>query len=122
MKNSFIRALVHAWNGIKTFSHSCPKARIHYTLGLSAIILGMIAGIPMTSWAIIIICIAGVIAVEMLNEAVEQLCDHLHPEQHPAIGHIKDISAGAVLITAIGAAIIGSIMLLPPIWQLITGA
>jgi diacylglycerol kinase len=84
--------------------------------------LGIIGGISATSWAIIIICIVCVIAVEMINEALEQLCDHLHPEQHTAIGHIKNISAGAVLITAIGAGIIGCIILIPPVWQLIAGA
>lgn len=122
MKTSFIRSLDYARNGILVFSRSCPKARIHYTFALIALILGAIAGISTIAWAIIILCIVLVIAVEMLNEALEQLCNHLHPEQHPAIGRIKDISAGAVLITAAGAAITGCIILLPAIWNLIFGA
>ena len=52
---------------------------------------------------------------EMFNTALEKLCDHLHPEEHAAIGLVKDISAGAVLIIAIAAAINGAIIFSPKI-------
>ena len=57
-------------------------------------------------WLIIIIAIAIVIAAEMANTAVEYLCDHVTKEYNDAIKAVKDITAGAVLITAIGSFII----------------
>jgi diacylglycerol kinase (ATP) len=58
-------------------------------------------------WAIAALTIGFVLAVEILNTAVEALADHLHPEQHPAIKTVKDCAAGAVLVaaaTALGVA------------------
>ena len=50
---------------------------------------------------------------ETINTAFEYLCDVVSPQKNDAVKHAKDIAAGAVLITAIGALIIGSIVLLP---------
>ena len=54
-------------------------------------------------WAIAVLTIGFVLAVEVLNTAVEALADHLHPEQHPAIKIVKDCAAGAVLVAVIAA-------------------
>ena len=60
----------------------------------------------LTDWRWLILAIALVFATEGLNSAIEQLCDHLHPARHPAIGTVKDVAAGAVLVCAIAAALI----------------
>ena len=57
-------------------------------------------------WALIIICIALVLAAELINTAIENLIDHLHPEIHPEIGKVKDIMAGMVLVLSLTAIII----------------
>jgi diacylglycerol kinase len=59
------------------------------------------------------LCIALVLALEAVNSAIEYLADKISPEQDPLIGKAKDIAAGAVLIAAIGAAIIGSLIFIP---------
>ena len=51
--------------------------------------------------------IAGVIVLEMVNTAIELLCDKVEPNEDPAIGIIKDLSAGAVLVMCTAAAIVG---------------
>ncbi len=65
---------------------------------------------PPLVWLGLSIITAGlVLAVELLNTALEHLADRLHPEQHPAIGVAKDCAAAAVLVTSITAAIIGAL-------------
>lgn len=54
-------------------------------------------------WAIMALTITGVLAAELFNTAIEQLADHLHPQQHPQIKFVKDCAAGAVLLLALGA-------------------
>lgn len=54
-------------------------------------------------WATLALAAAGVLAAELVNTAVENLVDHLHPEQHPRVRIVKDCAAGAVLIASLGA-------------------
>jgi diacylglycerol kinase (ATP) len=54
-------------------------------------------------WAAVGIMVTLVFAAELINTALEQLADHLHPEQHPKIKMVKDCAAGAVLILSIGS-------------------
>lgn len=58
-------------------------------------------------WALIILCIALVLAAELVNSAVEALIDHIHPQRHEQIKNIKDMLAAMVLVLSIGSAIVG---------------
>ena len=62
---------------------------------------------------IVILCIGVVIAAELFNTAIEKLVDLVSPQQHPVAGQVKDIAAGAVLVCAATAAIIGLIVFIP---------
>jgi undecaprenol kinase len=61
--------------------------------------------------AAVVLSITLVLALEVLNSALEAMIDHLHPEIAPAIKVAKDAAAGAVLVASIGAAIVGMLML-----------
>ncbi|MDJ0947969.1 MAG: diacylglycerol kinase [Alphaproteobacteria bacterium] len=63
-------------------------------------------------WAIVVIVIVLVLGTELLNSAVEALADHLHPERHPEIRTVKDMLAGLVLLVALGAGLVGLLLLL----------
>ncbi|MGF6732020.1 diacylglycerol kinase [Paraburkholderia youngii] len=52
-----------------------------------------------------------VMAAELFNTALERLADHLHSDQHPAIGAVKDCAAAAVMFVCAGAALVGILML-----------
>ena len=82
---------------------------------LAAVTLSALLNISVIEWLVVISIISIVFMAEMFNTALEKLCDHLHPEEHAAIGLVKDISAGAVLIIAIAAAINGAIIFSPKI-------
>ena len=63
-------------------------------------------------WALVGIMIVLVLAAELFNTALEHLCDHLHPEQHPTIRIVKDVSAAAVLALSLGALWVAGLMVL----------
>lgn len=68
---------------------------------------------------VVILCIAMVMAAEMINTAIEQICDRVTRERDAEIKTIKDISAGAVLITAIAAIVCGLIIFVPKLYALL---
>jgi len=116
MKNSSLLGRISiAWNGIKVFAKQCENFKIHASAAVGAITLGFILEIGRTDWLIILTAIALVFITEMINEAVEILCNHLHPDQHSSIGKVKDIAAGAVLIASIFSLIVGIYIYLPGI-------
>ena len=118
-QQKFFKAFVHAWKGIEHFFQHDRNGRIHLGAALASIFAGFIFKISAIEWAIILVCIALVVAFEMLNAAIEKLCDVVHKEFHPAIKVIKDVSAGAVLWVSIISAIIGAIIFIPKIIDLL---
>ncbi|QVK24756.1 diacylglycerol kinase [Shewanella dokdonensis] len=58
-------------------------------------------------WALIVLCIALVWSAELINSALEALIDHLHPQLHPQIKHVKDMLAAMVLVFSLAALIVG---------------
>jgi diacylglycerol kinase (ATP) len=58
-------------------------------------------------WALVLMASFLVIAAELFNTALEHLADHLHPDEHPQIGRVKDCAAAAVLMTVCGAVAVG---------------
>jgi diacylglycerol kinase (ATP) len=54
-------------------------------------------------WALVGLAVALVLALELVNSALERLIDHLHPAIHPEIKLVKDMAAGGVLVISLGA-------------------
>jgi diacylglycerol kinase len=89
---------------------------------LSAIVvllLSVVFKISNTEWLAVTICIAFVIATEMINTSIEKLCDLVQKDFHPGIKKVKDIAAGAVLLSAICSLVIAVIIFLPKIIALL---
>lgn len=105
----------HAFNGMFHFFLKDRNGEIHLFAALLACALGIYFEISINEWIAILLCIGLVIALEMMNAAVEKLCDHVHAELHPVIKAVKDISAAAVLWAAIISAVIGCIIFIPKI-------
>ena len=114
-----IRSFGFAWNGIKDCFLTQANFRIHLLLAVLAILLGILLHISKTEWLFVLLCIAIVLLAEMLNTAIEKLCDVVEKNFHPTIKLIKDISAGAVLVTALVSLITGIIIFLPKLFILI---
>lgn len=108
-----LRSFGYAWKGIRSCIGKEQNLSFHFIVAAIVIIAGLFFGISPTEWTIIILCIGLVIAMELLNTAIEKLVDMISPKRHPIAGQIKDIAAGAVLICAVTAAIIGIIIFAP---------
>ncbi len=86
---------------------------------IAVIISGFIFKVNEIEWMMLLLCIGLVIGAEMLNSALEKICDLVHKDFHPTIKIIKDVSAAAVLWLAIISAIIGIIIFLPKLIALL---
>ena len=118
MKNR-IRSFGYAFKGIKAVFGNEANMNIHLIISILVIVCGFIFNISISEWMLCIICFGLVISLEMLNSAIENLVNLVSPEQNKIAGKIKDISAGAVLIAAICAAIVGLIIFVPKGWSLL---
>ena len=105
-----IRSFGYAFKGIGLMWSAGANMRIHFCAALAAIGAGFYFKLSPLEWCLIILCCVMVIATEGLNTALERLADRVHPDRHPEIGKAKDLAAGATLVVAIGAAIVGLII------------
>lgn len=108
-------AFVHAWNGLKLFFRNDRNGKIHLLAAVATVIAGMVLGLSATEWCIVLLCNAIVISFEMINHALEHLCNTVHADLHPLIKTTKDVAAAAVLCSAIISAVIGLVIFLPKI-------
>ena len=104
-----------AIKGIKHCFLTQINFRIHLLLALVAILVGIGFHISANEWMFIIFSISLVLLTEMMNTSIEKLCDFIHTDRHPQVEIIKDIAAGAVLISALASLIAGLIIFLPKI-------
>lgn len=89
--------------------------RLHLLAAIIVIIAGFVVELTRIEWLFTVVAIGSVLAAESLNSAVEKMLDYLNPDVHPQAKIVKDVAAGAVLLTAVMAAIIGVIVFLPNI-------
>ena len=108
-----LRSFGYAWKGIQSCVGKEQNLSFHLIAAMAVIIAGIVLGITRTEWIMVVMCIGTVIAAELFNTAIEKLVDLVSPERHPVAGQVKDIAAGAVLICAVAAAIIGLIIFIP---------
>lgn len=108
-----LRSFGYAWKGIQSCVGKEQNLSFHLIAAMAVIIVGIVLGITRTEWIMVVMCIGTVIAAELFNTAIEKLVDLVSPERHPVAGQVKDIAAGAVLICAVAAAIIGLIIFIP---------
>ncbi len=114
-----IKSFGYAWAGIRSCFQLEPNFRIHAVLAIVALVFSIVFKISTLEWIAVCFCIAFVITMEMLNTAIEKLCNVVHKEIHPGIKKVKDIAAGAVLVAAFFSLITGVVIFLPKIINLI---
>lgn len=104
--NNAIEGILHA---AKTQRH----LRYHFYAATLVLVASYVLGVTRTEFLIIAVAVIAVLVAEMMNTAVEAVVDLLSPEYHERARQAKDIAAGAVLITALGAAVLGYVILYP---------
>lgn len=108
-----IRSFQHAADGFLNAVRTETNLRIHLVAAVICCTAGFLLTLTPVEWILVVCCITAVIAFELINTAIEQLCNLVTKEQHPSVKQIKDISAAAVLMVSIGAAVIAAIIFLP---------
>lgn len=106
------RSFRYAFAGLKLLVVQ-HNAWLHAALTLAAVAAGLVLGIDRMDWLGIVVAIALVWFAEAINTAIEHLCDVVSPGPSEAVHQAKDIAAGAVLICAVAAALIGALVFLP---------
>ncbi len=117
---SYLRSRLHAFRyafqGLAYLLQSQPNARIHAAATLAVIALAAWLALPLTAWALLVLAIGSVWSAEALNTALEAAVDLASPEIHPRAKKAKDAAAAGVLLAAFAAAVVGFLVLGPPLY------
>lgn len=116
------RKFACAFRGLAVGMRGQSSFSIHIPAILAVLAVGAWLGISLVEWLLVIVCITVVISAELFNSAMEQLAKAITKEQHPQIRDALDIASGAVLAASLGAAVIGCIVLLIPLYARLVGS
>jgi diacylglycerol kinase len=109
-----------ALTGLRYAFRTQANFRIHTAISLAVIVIGLAVQPGAIEWAVLIVTIMIVLAAELMNTALEATLDRVSVEEHPLAKVAKDTAAGAVLISAVGAVLVGLLILGPHVLAIIT--
>lgn len=109
------RSVRFGWRGVVAVARSQHNAWIHAWATVVAMAAGFYFRVGLAEWALLTVAMVAVWSGEAFNTAVEALGDAVSPEHHPLVGMAKDAAAGAVLVTSVGALIVGALVFVPRI-------
>ena len=107
----------HALRGWSYVLRTQRNASIHVVIAAVVLVLAAWLQLDTVEWAIIVLTMAIVFTAEFLNTAIEAVVDLASPEKHPLAKVGKDVGAGAVLIAAVSAVLIGLLVIWPRLWE-----
>jgi diacylglycerol kinase (ATP) len=113
-----LRSFSFAFAGVRELLRNEHNAWIHAIATIGAVVAGVVLNISREDWRWLILAIALVWISEAFNTALERLCDVVSTERNDGIRIAKDVAAGAVLISAVFAAVIGLMTFTPYLAQL----
>lgn len=120
MKNtSQVKSFAVAFEGIWAAFKSELHMKIHLFFAIAALAACWFLQVETWGWCVVIICIGMVISAEVLNTALEALCNKVSEEYDPYIKVAKDAAAGAVLVLAITSVVVGLIVFIPPFMRIL---
>ena len=108
-----LKSFTYAFEGFAYMLRTQHNAWLHLLATIAVVALGFALRVSAEDWRWLITAMALVWIAETVNTAFEHLCDVVQPEFHVSVQRSKDIAAGAVLVSVIGAALIGAITLAP---------
>lgn len=111
----FARSVTHAWAGIRHVLQTQRNMKIHAAAAVIVLLTAWWLEIPRGDWALVVLAIGLVLALETVNTAIEAVVDLVTQERHPLARIAKDAGAGAVLLAAITSVVIGLCVFGPPL-------
>jgi diacylglycerol kinase (ATP) len=119
-KESFVKnramGFMYAAKGAFLLLRTESSIQLQFLLAIIVTIAGFYYEISQAEWIAQTLAIGLVMGIEGVNTAIEKLSDYVQPNHDPKIGFLKDISAGAVMMVAVAASIVGLIIYLPKIF------
>ena len=112
---SRLHSFQHAFRGLGYVIRTQRNAWIHVVIATCIFMLSFWLHLDARDWAVIILTTAMVFTAEFLNTAIEAVVDLASPQKHPLAKVGKDVGAGAVLIAAVAAVLVGALILGPPL-------
>lgn len=116
------RSFRHAYDGIVSAVRTQRNMRFHVFAAVGVLLASLLLGVSGLELAVLVLTIVVVFVVEMLNTAMEFVVDLVTSEYHPLAKLAKDVSAGAVLVSSVGAVLVGYLVLADDLGTLLTGA
>lgn len=117
-----LRSIGHAFHGVGTLLRTERNARLHAAITAGVVSLGIALSIDRMEWMALVLAMAVVWMAEAVNTALERLGDAISGEADPRLRAAKDLGAAAVLMAAIGAAVVGALVFLPKLARLVVTA
>ena len=108
-----IKSVGYALQGLRFALVTQANFRIQIVAAIACIALGLLWRISAEDWRWVVFAIGMVLTAELVNTAFEHLCDVVQPELHASVKAAKDVAAGAVLVAALAAAVIGALVFWP---------
>ena len=108
----------HAGRGLAWAISSQANLRFHLIAAAHVLLAALLFHFTAIEFVGLLLCFAVVIAAELFNTALEVLIDYAWPERHPMIGRAKDVAAAAVLMAAVGTALVGVLLFARHIFQI----
>jgi diacylglycerol kinase (ATP) len=105
--------LIFAARGVADVLRTQHNAWLHALSTGVVLAAGLYVGLSRLEWCAVVLAMMAVWTAEALNTAIELVVDLASPDEHPLAGRAKDVAAGAVLISACGAAIVGVLVFAP---------
>ncbi|QTU82816.1 diacylglycerol kinase family protein [Carnobacteriaceae bacterium zg-C25] len=117
---SFFQALKHAVDGVVYSVKNETNMRIHCVMATTIIALSIVFQISAEEWLWVLQCIAFILFAELVNSALEKIVDAVTQQQYYTWAkHVKDMAAGAVLVSAIYTVCVGAIIFVPRVMEFI---
>jgi len=114
-RHSFLRRVGYGLRGIKVSLLEEQNLPVHLTIAAAAAVGGVVAGMTVERWCLFALCVVVAIMAELFNTAIERLSRAITDDYHPEIRDALDMASGAVFIVAVGAAVIGVLIVLWPL-------
>lgn len=108
-----LRSFTYAFKGIAEVVRHQPNMQIHVVIMMLVLLVAFFLPLHATDWAVLAICMGMVLSAELFNSALEYLTDLVSPDYHPLAGKAKDAAAGAVLVCAFVAVLVGLLIMGP---------
>ena len=101
-----------AFRGVTFAVHSQSSFAVHLAVAAAVVVAGLLLQVSLVEWCLLVLCIVAVVAAELANTAIEHLARAITDEHNEEIRDALDVTSGAVLLAAISAAIVGTLVFL----------